>query len=310
MLALFIGAGFSKWAGGLPLGSQLFDFAIEPFGEREARRLERLMHEKQKWDDENPVGLAEQFIAKVLSSGHDRDKKNVCWYIARRLSEPFIWQEWQGGRVRRHVIMIDENRKWDRQGVHLAAGFIVQCGMRLSGIVTLNYDLIVEYALGSKGFNYGIRGEILQGRGPYPVSVWQNSVRLTGPLPFAKLHGSISWDVSAKYTDGRRGLGGDALIVAPTPNKRPPPELRSQWRLSEKILRGARRILIFGFAFNDYDQAVLEHLRSAGQHVEEIGIIDLVSRTEDAKELWPTANVQWFPPPPEGHTAISAWIGE
>ena len=39
MLALFLGAGFSKWAANLPVASELFDFAIHPFGVREERKL-------------------------------------------------------------------------------------------------------------------------------------------------------------------------------------------------------------------------------------------------------------------------------
>jgi hypothetical protein len=307
MLALFLGAGFSRWAGNLPLGSQLFDFAVEPFGVREQRRLERLVQYKHDWDAANPAGLAEQFIASVLSSEDERSKEDVLWYVARRLSQAFIWEEWHAGRQRRHVLMIDENRKWERPGVRPAADFIIQCGMQLSGIVTLNYDLLLEYALGSKGFNYGVPGEVLQGRGPYPVSQWRNPVRLTGRLPLAKLHGSISWDMTGKYTDGRRGLSGKALIVAPTPNKMPPEELEDQWVLSRRILRGARRLLVFGFAFNDYDEAVLMHLREAGQHMQQLGIVDVVPRVDAAKRLWPQAEIRVFTPPPEGLAAIKSW---
>jgi hypothetical protein len=308
MLALFLGAGFSKWAGGLPLGSQLFDFAIEPFGVREERRLQRLAEYKQEWDSANPGGVAEQFIATVLCGDDGRSKEDVLWYIARRLSQSFIWQEWHAGRQRRHVLMIDEYRKWERPGVQLTANFINQCGIQLSGIVTCNYDLLVEYALGSKGFNHGVPDEILQGRGPYPVSQWRNPVRLAGRLPFAKLHGSIAWDVATKYTDGRRALSGKALIVAPTPNKTPPRELESQWRLSERILGDVRRLLVFGFAFNAYDEAVLAHLREAGRNVEQVAIVDVDSRVEAAKKLWPTARIRLFSPPPEGRAAIRAWI--
>ena len=74
MLALVLGAGFSKWAADLPLGSQLFDFAIDPFGIREERRLARIRRLKQDWDARNPKGLAEQFIAHVLHNGDDSSK--------------------------------------------------------------------------------------------------------------------------------------------------------------------------------------------------------------------------------------------
>ena len=50
MLALFLGAGFSKWAADLPLTSQLFDFEIEPWGPREYKKLEIVKSLKHNWD--------------------------------------------------------------------------------------------------------------------------------------------------------------------------------------------------------------------------------------------------------------------
>ena len=96
--------------------------------------------------------------------------------------------------------------------------------------MTTDYDLVVEYALGTRVFNYGLRYQRLTGRGPYPVSIWRRPVRLTGRLPIAKVHGSLSWDIYDLYTDGRRGLTGGALIVAPTADKKPPRELVASGR--------------------------------------------------------------------------------
>jgi hypothetical protein len=310
MQALLLGAGFSRWAADLPLASQLFDFAVEPFGIREHDRLERVKEQKKRWDAMNPGRLAEQFIGSVLLSPDSRARKDLLWYIVRRLSEPYIWQEWQSRRVRRHVLMIDENRRWDRRGVRVAADFLARLTSQLSGIITLNYDLLVEYALGSAGFNYGDVGEILTGRGPYPVSQWRNPVRLVGRLPIAKLHGSISWDASGKYTDGRRGLTGDALIVAPAPEKHPPTEMEEQWELARRILSGATRILVFGFAFNPYDEAVLVLLRESGRGLREAAIVDISCHERHAKELWPDARVRHFQPPPQQAAELYTWLKE
>jgi len=74
--------------------------------------------------------------------------------------------------------MIDENRVLERPGIKRAQNFLTWLSrFGLQGVITTNYDLIIEYALGTKGFNYGDVGEILQGRGPYPVSQWHNPVR-------------------------------------------------------------------------------------------------------------------------------------
>src|SRR6266498_5147183 len=134
--------------------------------------------------------------------------------------------------------MIDENRKYDIEGMRKAQVFIsnLKAVKRLSGIITTNYDLVLEYALGTRGYNYGIRGQRLIGRGAYPVSQWIKPVILSGDISIAKIHGSLSWDENGYYTDGRRGLTGNALIVAPTPEKEPSELLQFHWKLAEQIL--------------------------------------------------------------------------
>src|SRR5262249_52164727 len=151
--------------------------------------------------DQHPNGTSEEFIAHAIA--HKELRSAVIWYITRRLSEPYIWQEWHAGRNRRHVLMIDENRKLQRPGVTRARDFLLRLPFQISGIITPNYDLLVEYALGTKLFNYGSPNEVLSGRGAYPLSRWRNPVTLRGPIALAKVHGSISWDRTAKYTDGR-----------------------------------------------------------------------------------------------------------
>ena len=142
--------------------------------------------------------------------------------------------------------MIDENRKFDRPGVVPARDFLVRLGI-VTGLLTTNYDLLVEYALGTKKMNYGEHGEVLTGRGSYPSSQWSNPVTLVGSVSVAKMHGSVSWDENARYTDGRRGLTGEVLIVAPTAEKSVPNSLRRAWDLSAHILGRSDRLVVFGF---------------------------------------------------------------
>jgi len=236
-LVLFLGAGFSKWAAGLPVARELFDYNIDIWGPRDARKLNSVKSLKEDWDKTHTNGQTEQFIADALNFPQ-KDKEAILWYLGRRLSELFIWKEFCAGRWRRHVLMIDENRKLEIQGVTKARNFLQRFFTPiLSGIITTNYDLLVEYILGTKGFNYGISSQKLIGRGPYPVSQWKKSVTLKGKVKLAKIHGSISWDENAYYTDGRRAITGKALIVAPTPEKRPPESLKFTWDLAERILK-------------------------------------------------------------------------
>ena len=308
MVVCLAGAGFSKWAAGLPVARDLFDWSIVPFGPREEAKLRDVRTLKALWDKERPDGHAEEFVDYAL--GHDeRSAAAVQWYVVRRLSEPYIWREWQSGRWRRHVLMIDESRKWKRPGVTEAQRFLAQIlGGYLSGVVTTNYDLLIEYALGTRGFNYGSVGERLYGRGPYPLSQWRNPVVLRGELPLAKVHGSISWDDEGRYTDGRRGLSGRALIVPPGPGKEPPEELAHQWELAGAVLRRTTRLVVFGFAFNDYDRAFLVHLGRHGEGLRNVLLSDVAPNERSAQRLWPRARVESVLPPPEGEARVVEWL--
>jgi len=307
MLALFLGAGFSKWAADLPVARQLFDFDIEPWGPREYKKLEIVKSLKHNWDISHPHGFTEQFIADALNF-QEKNKQVVLWYLVRRLSEPFIWKEYHAQKWRRHVLMIDENRRFNAPGVVKAQSFFQRFyAPSVGGIITTNYDMIVEYALGTKGFNYGIPNETLIGRGPYPISQWKNPVTLKGRIPLAKIHGSISWDEQNRYTDGRRGLTGHALIVAPTPEKQSPDSLKSVWNLTKEILRKATRIIVFGFAFNSYDEAVLNLLQSEGKNLESVLLVNIESRVETAHSLWPSTKIVSAMPPPDENKEIQNW---
>ncbi len=295
--ALFLGAGFSRWGAQLPVARELFDFAIEPWGQREERKLVLVKTLKENWDANHPGGQAEQFIANAMGFPL-KSKEAVFWYITRRLSEGFIWKEFHSQRWRWHVLMIDEYRSHQIDGVARATRFLQSfCGLSLAGIITTNYDLLLEYALGTKEFNYGIPNQILTGRGPYPVSQWRNPIKLTGPIPLAKIHGSISWDEDGCYTDGRRGLTGRALIVALTPEKTNPAALEFVWKVAAKILNRATHLVVFGFAFNPYDEAVLSLLRSASANIKSVLLIDVQPPLERAQSLWPDARIVPSLPP-------------
>jgi len=305
MLALFLGAGFSNWATNLPVASGLFDFNIQPWT-RESKKLDRVKELKREWDTLHPQGQAEQFITDALNF-QEKDKKLVLWYIVRRLSEPFIWEEFHAQRMRRHILEIDENRKYGIDGVINARGFLDKFLSILNGIVTTNYDLLIEYALGTKRFNYGIVNEVLTGRGSYPVSQWLHPVQLKGNIQLAKIHGSISWDENHRYTDGRRGLTSNALIVAPTPEKERPNSLSLTWEVAEEVLTKTTRLIVFGFGFSPYDSAVLDLLKSKGNKLESVLIIDINPNIKIAKSLWPNAKITSSMPPPMGSKTINKW---
>lgn len=308
MLTVFLGAGFSKWAADLPLASELFAFDIEPWGPRESQRLDSVRELKAFWDSSHPNGLAEQFVADMLHSTKHASSL-VQWYIVRRLSEPFIWQDFYAHEWHRHSLMIDENRKLALPGVMKAQKFLGRYWWpSLSGIITTNYDMIIEYALGTKKFNYGTPYEELHGRGPYPVS---RPVMLMGRIPLAKIHGSVSWDESHKYTEGRRGITGNALIVPPMYDKKLPGSLMHARCVGENILQKSTRMVVFGFAFNQYDQDILTLLKSSGRNLRAILLVNQPScadfQINAARSLWPSASIAFTTPPPQWTVDATIW---
>lgn len=293
--AMLLGAGFSKWAADVPVASELFDFAIV-VSTRDERKLGIVKSAKTGWDYRHPGTHSEKFISHVLQNRGELQRSALLWYVTRRLSEPFMWYASYGGARRRRTLGIDEPYKRHLPGIERARQFIGrQMDSPLVGIITTNYDLLVEYALGSRGFRYERVNEVLHGAGAHPRR--RSPIVLSGSLPYAKLHGSISWDGNRRYADGRRAITGNALIVAPTPEKEPHPALAAVWQLSASILQSAERIIVFGFAFNPYDTAVLSHLSGEARDVRLVEIVDPMPQTARAQRVWPSAEiVSWEPP--------------
>ena len=246
--ALLIGAGFSKWSCDLPL---VLSYLLLPYTRitREERRVIRLKKIYERWRAENPVEHCEGFVRLMQGP---LDKFNLTnWYITRRLSEPFIV-----GSGRRFTWYINSYHPQGHNGIEKVRNLLALLntigGPENLGILTTNYDLIPEYALGTRRFNYGVPGEQI-GFTPYP---YPKPLFLTGAVSIAKLHGSISWDGNRKFPDSRCGLTGKCLIVPPITEKQAPKALKSQWGLARKIISRCHTLIVFGFSFNEYDAAI------------------------------------------------------
>jgi hypothetical protein len=297
-LSLLLGAGFSRWAADLPVVSNLFD--PRHFNISDLKVL------KREWDMNHPDNHPEMFIHDVLLNGTARMKRQLLSHITRVLSEPFVERILGGSQT----LMIDDRRKLKYVGIQRAQQFLeTLSGQSISGIVTPNYDLLTEYALGTTGFNYGCKGELLTGRGKNPWFLWQGSnPQLVGDIRIAKIHGSISWTKSTRFTDGRCGLRGDALIVPPVPEKIKPPYLRDVWNLAGRIFRSSNHLLVFGFAFNPYDRALLELLTKAGRNLKSVLLVDINPPRDRARNVWPQAQIATALPPRKGSRMISEWL--
>ncbi|MGI3026549.1 SIR2 family protein [Vibrio cholerae] len=303
MVTLFLGAGFSKWAFDLPLVNNLFDFDIGTTSDAEERRLELIKKDWILWRESNPDCTPEKFVHWCVEKSSHR-KSRVIWYVNRRLTEPFMTRI--SGSY--SAAMFDERVVRENEKIVALKQFFEKLKVfGLNGIITCNYDTIVECALGTSGFNYGVVGEQLRGRGINPQFPWQNAhLRVTGDTPLVKLHGSLSWDKDTKYTSGKPGKAGNALIVPPAPEKEPPSELKEVWDLGANILSQSQSIIIFGFAFNPYDQALLEYLKKFGSNIKNVLLIDPYPQVESAKSLWANSKIEVLDPREEFD--IEPWV--
>ena len=277
-IAALLGAGFSKWCCDLPLVGELFDFAIEADNVIEERRIARLQNQYSDWKSNHLKDNNEAFIK---FSQRPAGRFNlVNWYITRRLTEPFVVNH-----GRRYTWYINSYYPKNHSGVQKAHDFIntlsTSAGFGNLGILTTNYDLVAEYALGTRAFHYGVPGEQI-GFTPYP---YPRPVYVKGSIPIAKLHGSISWDATRKFPDSRCGLTGKCLIVPPVSEKSAPKLLKNQWTTAKSILSSCDKLVVFGFAFNDYDTAIRNYIAKALGSKSSVIFVDVVDHRKRLTSL-------------------------
>jgi hypothetical protein len=295
---LFVGSGFSKWAINLPTANELFDFKIQLWGVREEKKFEKLKNIKDLWDKKNSSVNPEEFIRMMIESS-EQNKKLITWYIGRRLAEPFIVENsdpYYLGRPyrQRRVMVIDDSRKLKREGIQKATRFIDSLyGPALEGVLTTNYDLLIEYALGTKRFHYGQKMQPLHGQWEKQILRWREGpVLLRGDLSLIKLHGSLNLTEKGYCTDGRGGITGKSIIIAPTQNKGIMDTLSQEWTHAKRILACSNTIIFFGFAFNQYDLGILDLLKKTEPWIKKVILINRTRGTIPlAKQIWPDAEI-------------------
>lgn len=286
---LFLGAGFSKWAAGLPLVHELFDFEISEIRANDQYWIHKLKTEKQIWDRSHPSESNEQFIQYVILKKGVLLNKYLSKYLARRLSEPFLCKTYTGIQT----FMFNDSKIHSLESINTVKNFFSTIEGSIKGIITVNYDLIVEYALGTKKFTYGANHLALLGRGNNPLFPWQNiPVYLTGNIILSKLHGSLSYDGENYWTSGICGLNGKALIVPPSPEKHMHKLIAQEWDSAKTTLKSIDTLIIFGFNFNSYDTAVLNLLSQNSATIERVIIYDVASKIEKARPIWPNALIE------------------
>jgi SIR2-like protein len=304
LTTIFLGAGFSKWAAKLPLVSELFDFNINATSEAEERKMLLLKEDWKEWSNSSSSFETEKFIYWCIEKFSHR-RSRVIWYLSRRLTDPFMAPIYGSSSA----LMFDEERSKKHKGVIKANKLLSIIPTEdLKGIITTNYDTLVECALGSEGFNYGLESEQLNGRGKNPQFPWQNAhIILKGKIKLSKLHGSLSWDETQKYTSGKPGRAGKALIVPPILGKGVPQELKFTWKIAKGIINKSDNIIVFGFAFNPYDKVLLDFLKTNGKHIERVLLIDPSPNIDAALDIWPKSIIETINPNKGFYKKLLAW---
>ncbi len=78
--------------------------------------------------------------------------------------------------------------------------------------------------------------------------------------------------------------------------------------LADTILRRSANLLVFGFAFNPYDEALLTLMKDAGKSLQSVLLINLHSKVEQAGKLWSSADIITCSLPPAGDSVLDHWL--
>jgi SIR2-like domain len=280
-VAIVLGAGFSKpW--GLPLTAELMGFhkvGVHPFPgvwqQKTIRQIESLWVERST----EHLGSVDQF-GRLLRGTELFDP--FVRYVGLQLS-PHLWSV--GGA---------RETKWGT-GDHVARVrrvppayrdlFQVLRDTELVGIVTTNYDVEIEKLLGPRssgrlgGFNYGQAGELLVGRHYTSSRGAYGPVELTGRVPLAKVHGSLSWAFPPdggliRYVDCRPSRGQRYSVAVFPPGGADTASFRPVFGLARRILSAATIWLVIGYSFPDADDDVRQLVRDSASRLALVCVVD------------------------------------
>ena len=272
-IALFLGAGFSKpW--GLPVTKDLLPDSKEEWEQIIEEKFPREYQQKLarrvqtswlKYRDECQ-GSVDQFAEKLQTDEQGTmglPFDDLAYYLAVRLAvEESETREFhmQTQFVGHHFGMQNEILPcYDELMKELSKD-------SLRGVVTTNYDLVVEKILGPDatgrlgGFNYGTQGQSLNKRHhEFNTQRWYHRETIDGTIPLLKLHGSLNWALLKEkgidvYVDCYPSLtrGHQPLIVPPHDSSYD--EILSQIRLkASEVLKDADVWVFCGYSFPDYD---------------------------------------------------------
>jgi SIR2-like domain len=273
-ITLFLGAGFSKpW--GMPIARevmQLDDLKAKTLPGKWQRELISRVEAYWEASRHEHEGVVDRFAQALQSSPSDAlSFSDFSRFIALRFSA----HHWKVGTARETKWATGDHIRKQRKISKCYDQFLKALrGRPLTGIVTTNYDLVVEKLLGPEprgrlgGFNYGKAGESVEGRHPLSSKWSYGPIQLMGKIPLLKLHGSLNWASSSdgsviKYVDARPSRGRRFEAVLLPPGLSEAPILTGVRDLAKEVLTASNIWIFCGYSMPDYDKDIISLLRSS-----------------------------------------------
>lgn len=332
-VALIVGAGWSA-AAGYPLASDLIRGPIYVVKETSRARVQGVLDSYAAWATSAVNAAAEVFLADVLGGNVQQppttDGAPTLFDMAGGPSLPWEWAveavmlrlaspvvvDGDDPRSKQALVYPKRHANRLRYSTNLSSpassvrhtAFIRDLLARhaLTGVVTTNYDTLVERVLRHRpmrrspepGFYYGgiprpqeARGHLLWDRFDLDFVGVPGRLELTGSMPVYKLHGSLNWERGGRrivFLRDQRPVyrhGGTAAIIPPSAEKQAEPWLSPIWESAEAELARSDRWIVVGYSLPTYDHAVRDLLRRAAGagNVQAIDLHDPFARTLAAR---------------------------
>jgi hypothetical protein len=283
-IAIILGAGFSA-AAGWPDTSRILERGAWLVSQGQAARFRRVWDSHAVWRHANPHATGDAFLAAVHAGGvPGMDWPSVVEVIAGTIASA-------GATIAPLVSprYADSLLRPNRYAPHNAWFDDALCAGEVVGVVSLNYDLLVEKVLRPfpmrrpprPGFFYGglPRAQVCAARSSSPFSRDRaiEPLELRGTVPVLKPHGSLNWHRTFLDRERTRGLisiypdlraafraGGDAAIVPPVAVEASVPAwLDAVWSDTRHLLASVDEWWVVGYSLPPADVALAELLRDA-----------------------------------------------
>lgn len=274
-IAVITGAGYSK-AGGWPETTSILDHAAWAVTPDKAGRYQAVFDAFQAWKATAPNPSGDVFMAEVAAGVVSA----VPWHrlvevVQATLASPGVDPQWRVSP--RYGDSLMQASKVPAHGNFFAS---VLAAGELAGVVSLNYDLLVEKVLWPSprpplpGFHYGglPKPQVCRGRGssPFPRDRRREPLELTGAVPVFKPHGSLNWYRTASglviapdLRPAFRGHGEAAIIPPVMVEDRVPDWLSGIWQGAADLLAAVDEWWVAGYSLPEADVALRAMLSDA-----------------------------------------------